>query len=156
MKKLFQVSVFLIGLIGLVLVGGGIWGLAFTASNVAREKITTPDDSAQPGVLVRGPLTLKVQADIIRKHTLKTTDGKTFSEMPRQIPKVGPDGRPILDEKGQPVLTANTARDLWITATTLVTALNLGLLAYGFFGLMLICGLVFILLSFALRGHVTQ
>ena len=141
MKKILLVSSFLAVIVGLVLVASGVWGIAFTYTNVARENITTPDDASIPGVPVRGPFTLKAQADIIRVHTLRMTEGKTFSEMPRQIPKLDEAGKPILDEKGNAVMTANAARDIWITATTLITALNLGIFAYAFAGLTLLFGL---------------
>lgn len=141
MKKYFFVSSFFAIITGLVVVGGGIWGLTFTYKNVARENITTPDDASISGVPVRGPFTLKSQADIIRVHTLRMTGGKTFAEMPRQIPKLDVDGKPILDKDGKPVMTANTARDIWITATTLITALNLGIFAYAFTGFSILFGL---------------
>jgi hypothetical protein len=141
MKKMFLFSSFLAIIAGIVLVGGGIWGLTYTYKNVVRENITTPDDASIPGVPVRGPFTLKAQADIIREHTLKMTDGKTFAEMPRQIPKLDVEGKPILGEDGKPTMIANTARDIWITATTLITALNLGIFAYAFAGLTLFFGL---------------
>ena len=154
MKKILLVSSFLAIMVGLVLVGSGIYGLAFTYTKVVRENITTPDDASIPGVPVRGPFTLKVQSDIIRVHTLRMTGGKTFAEMPRQIPKLDEGGKPILDEDGKPVMTANTARDIWITATTLITALNLGIAAYAFsvfsflFGLFSILnGIIFYALS---------
>jgi len=73
------------------------------------------------------------------------TGGKTFSEMPRQIPKLDETGKQILDEEGKAVMAANTARDIWITATTLITALNLGIFAYAFAGLTLLFGLFSIL-----------
>lgn len=142
MKNILLVSSFSAIIVGLLLVGGGAWSLAFTYNNVARENITTPDDASIPGVPVRGPFTLKAQADIIRVHTLRMTGGKTFAEMPRQIPKLDVDGKPILDEAGQPAMTANTARDIWITATTLITALNLGVVTYAFAGLTLLFGLI--------------
>ena len=141
MKKMFLVSSFLAIIVGIVLVSGGIWGLTFTYKNVARENITTPDDASIPSVPVRGPFTLKAQSDIIRVHTLRMTGGKTFSEMPRQIPKLDEAGKPILDEEGKSVMTANTARDIWITATTLITALNLGIFAYAFAGFSILFGL---------------
>ena len=144
MKKVFLVSSLLAIIAGIVLVGGGIWSLTFTYKNVARENITTPDDASIPGVPVRGPFTLKAQADIIRVHTLRMTGGKTFSEMPRQIPKLDETGKQILDEEGKSVMTANTARDIWITATTLITALNLGIFAYAFSAVVLLFGLFFI------------
>src|SRR3990167_310466 len=141
MKKMLLVSSFVAIIVGLALVGGGVWGIAFTYTNVARENITTPDDASIPDVPVRGPFTLKAQADIIRTHTLRMTEGKTFAEMSRQIPKLDVDGKPILGEDGKPVMTANTARDIWITATTLITALNLGIFAYAFASLTLLIGL---------------
>jgi hypothetical protein len=141
MKKILSVSSFLVIIIGVVLVGGGIWGVAYTYTNVVRENITTPDDASIPGVPVRGPFTLKTQADIIRKHTLNMTESKTFAEMPRQIPKLDVEGKPILDKEGKPIMTANTARDIWITATTLITALNLGIFAYAFSSIVLLFGL---------------
>ena len=141
MKKMLLVSSFVAIIAGLVLVGGGVWGIAFTYTNVARENITTPDDASIPDVPVRGPFTLKAQADIIRTHTLRMTEGKTFAEMSRQIPKLDVESKPILGEDGKPAMTANTARDIWITATTLITALNLGLFAYAFSAVVLLFGI---------------
>ena len=142
MKKLLIASSILAVLAGIVLVAGGIWGIYFTYKNVADEKVVTPKDSAIPEKPVRGPLTLKAQADIIREHTLRMTDGKTFSQMPRQIPKLDDNGNPVLDREGSPVMVANTARDIWITATTLITALHLGVLTYIFSGMVLLFGLI--------------
>ncbi|HEY4505817.1 MAG TPA: hypothetical protein VJG67_03960 [Candidatus Paceibacterota bacterium] len=142
MKKLLIASSILAVLAGIVLVAGGIWGIYFTYKNVSEEKIVTPKDSAISEKPVRGPLTLKAQADIIREHTLRITDGKTFSEMPRQIPKLDDNGKSILDAEGNPVMVANTARDIWITATTLITALHLGILTYVFSGMVLMFGFI--------------
>jgi len=142
MKKLLVTSSVLAILAGIVLVAGGIWGIYFTYKNVANEKIVTPKDSAIPEKPVRGVLTLKAQADIIREHTLRMTGGKTFSEMPRQIPKLDDSGKPLLDAEGNPVMVANTARDIWITATTLITALHLGVLTYIFSGMVLLFGFI--------------
>ncbi len=150
-KKSSQVQLIIIVIIGFMLMAGGLWGLAFTYRNVAREKIITPADAAIPGVPVRGPWTLKAQADIIRTHALRSTGGLTFAEMPRQIPQVNANGTPVLGADGQPVLVANEARDLWITATTLITALNLGIMAYAFFSLAFVLGLVMLSISLILR-----
>ena len=142
LKKLLIASSILAVLAGIVLVAGGIWGIYFTYKNVSEEKIVTPQDSAISEKPVRGPLTLKTQADTIREHTLRMTDGKTFSEMPRQIPKLDDNGKPVLDAEGNPIMVANTARDIWITATTLITALHLGILTYVFSGMVLLFGLI--------------
>lgn len=149
MKKLLKISSFVTIVAGIVLVGGGAWGIVFTYTNVARENIVTTDDSSIPSVPVRGPLTLKVQADTIRKHTLGMTGGKTYAEMPRQIPKLDANGDPVLGGDGKPVMVANTARDIWITAMTLITALNLGVVTYAFFGLMLLLGFISLLTGIA-------
>lgn len=114
----------------------------FTYTNVAREHIVTPADASIPNAPVRGPFTLMAQADIIRTHMLRMSDGKTFAEMPRQIPKVDEDGNPVFDEDGKPVMVANAARDTWITATALITALNLGIVTYAFSAFTLLFGLI--------------
>lgn len=142
MKKLLNISSVLAIIAGIVLVIGGVWGIAFTYKNISQEKIVTPADASIPEKPVRGPFTLKAQADIIREHTLESTNGKTFAEMPRQIAKVDQNGQPLLGTDGKPVMMANTARDIWITATTLTTALNLGIMTYVFSGLILLLGCI--------------
>jgi hypothetical protein len=142
MKKILLFSSVLAIVAGVCMVVGGAWGIAFTYENIARENITTPEDASVPGAPVRGPLTLKAQADVIRKHTLNSTGGKTYAEMPRQVAVLDEGGNPVLDTNGAPVMKANTARDMWITATALTTALNLGIITYAFSGLTLFFGLV--------------
>ncbi len=142
MKKLFKISSFLLITIGIALVIGGVFGIVFTYKNIAREKIITPVDANISEKPVRGLFTLKAQADIIREHTLKLTGDQTFAEMPRQIPKLDENGQQVLSVDDKPVMTANTARDIWITATTLTTALNLGIMAYIFSSLIFLVGCI--------------
>ncbi len=150
MKIFLRVSAISAIVLGAVFVVAGIWGISFTHTNVAREKIVTTDDSSIPGVPVRGPLTLKAQADVIRHHVLTTTGDKTFAEMPRQIQKVDANGKSVLDSEGKPVMVSNTARDLWITATTLITALNFAIFVYVFSGFVVIFGLLLIWAGFVI------
>ena len=58
--------------------------------------------------------------------------------------KLDENGNQIRDTEGKPVMEANTARDIWITATTLTTALNMGILAYAVSGFVLLTGIMVI------------
>lgn len=136
LSSLFAVSA------GIILVLGGLWGIKFTYQNIAREEIVTPADASMPNLPVIDPLTLKAQADIMRIHTLKMTGGKTYAQMPRQIPSLDLNGKPILDKDGNPVMIANSARDIWVTYTALTTALNLGILTYAFSLFTIVMGLI--------------
>lgn len=142
MKKILKISSYVAIISGILLIVGGVWGLSFTYKNVARENIVTPDDASIPGKHVKGPLTLKSQADVIRHHTLNSTEGKTYAEMPRQIEKKDINGKTELDQEGKPIMIANEARNIWITATSLNTALHLAIVTYVFSGLILLFGLV--------------
>lgn len=118
MKKLLISSSLLATIVGTFLVLGGLWVAVFTYQNVSQENIVTPEDASIPNTPVRGPLTLKSQADAIRHHVLKMTEGKTYAQMSRE----------------------DANRNLWVTATTLTTALNLGIITYLFSGLIIIFG----------------
>lgn len=137
--------------IGTVLIGGGVWGTYFTYQSVAREKIVTPADASIPSAPVRGPFTLKAQADIIRDHTLENTGGKTYAEMPRQVQKVDASGSPMFDAEGKPVMEANPTRGIWIPATTLMTALNVGVMAYTLSALVILGGLLLVCIGIVLK-----
>lgn len=143
MKNILKVSSVFAIIAGVLLVVGGLWAICFTYQNVAQEKIITPDDASIPSTPVRGPLTLKSQSDIIREHTLKSTNGLTYAEMPRQIETIG--------DEGQSVMIPNTARDIWITSTTLRTALNLGIVTYVFSAFMILFGLISIWTGYVFR-----
>lgn len=142
MKKLLTLSSALAIIIGITMVVGGVWGICFTYTNVATEKIITPADATIPNKPVRGPFTLRAQAEIIRKHALAMTGGKTYAEMPRQIPEVDSNGTSVLDNTGKPVMVYNTARDIWVTVTTLTTALNFAVITYAFSAFIILFGLI--------------
>lgn len=142
MKKLLVISSLLALGAGAIMVIGGLWATVFTYQNVAQEKIVTPEDASIPNVPVRGLFTLKAQADVIRKHVLTATDGKTYAEMPRQLPKLDTNGDPVLDANGKAIMVPNESRNMWVTATTLTTALHLGIITYLFSGLIILFGLI--------------
>jgi hypothetical protein len=81
------------------------------------------------------------QANIIATHQLESTEGLRYAEMPRQVPQLDDSGSPVLDESGQQVMVSNQARLGWITATTLTTALNLGVMAYALAAFAFVVGL---------------
>ena len=142
MQKLLKTTSVLATVTGIILLAGGIWGVAFTHTNVSREAIVTPSDASIPDKEVRGIFTLKSEADVIRDHTLHTTKGKTYSQMPRVVEKLDEDGETILDEEGNPVMVPNEARNIWITATALMTALHLAIVTYAFSMLIMLLGLI--------------
>ncbi len=144
MKKLLGISSALAIVVGLVMIVAGSWAAVYTYQNVTREKIVTPSDASIPNAAVSDPLTLKAQADIIRKHTLETTGDKTYAEMPQQVAKVDASGSAILDKAGKPVMISNAARNIWVTATTLTTALNLGIMAYMLSGFAVLFGVILV------------
>jgi len=97
-----------------------------------------------------------MQARVVR-HALEATDGRTYSEMGRFLDE---NGKETDDEKaaakdpksGQPV--ENGARNIWVTETSLATALNVSFLAenIALFGVvvgiaLLLAGIGFLILA---------
>ncbi|WOF22643.1 aromatic ring-opening dioxygenase LigA [Microbacterium betulae] len=69
----------------LVAVGAAVW--AVITRELRAEKITVAGDSdLLPGKPVAGPVSAYAQAEIIRKHALAASDGKTFAELPQDDP----------------------------------------------------------------------
>lgn len=142
MKNLLRFSSVLAIIVGAILIAAGVWGIMFTYENVTREKIVTTPDASIPNKPVGDPFTLKAQADVIRKHTLETTKGKTYAEMPQKVAQVDASGSAVIGKDGKPVMISNAARNIWITATTLTTALNLGIITYVFSASVILFGLI--------------
>lgn len=117
--------------VGIGSFAGGVFGAWYTWDQAAAQNITTPEDARIPNAAVRGPLTMWAQSDIITHHQLDRTGGLYYSEMPRQVPQLDENGDPVLDGNGEPVMVPNEARASWLDATTLTTALNLGIISYA-------------------------
>jgi hypothetical protein len=96
-------------------------------SDLAREQIVGTPDSPIAGQKVDTGSEAEAFAATIRKHTLESTGGQTYSEMGRFLDD---NGKPTSDEEkaatnpksGQPV--ENPLRNLWVTSTALSTSLN--------------------------------
>jgi hypothetical protein len=151
MKK--SVTLLLAGILALVVgfgaMAGGVLGAWYTWDQAAAQEIVTPDDAAIPGAEVRGPFTMWAQADIITQHQLENTDGLYYAQMDRVVPQVDDNGEVVLDENGEAVMIPNAARASWMNATTLVTALSLGVVSYALATFALVVGL-----TLAVTGYV--
>jgi hypothetical protein len=105
-------------------------------------------------------------AKIIREHTLESTGGLTYAQMGRYQSAGKPDdpkgtndeAAAAKDENGQPI--ANSARNVWVTATALTTALNVSYMAerLSVFGMvvgvaLLLTGIGLVILALAVFGR---
>jgi hypothetical protein len=106
----------------------GAWGFNEVRDNLAQENIVGTPDSTIPGQKVNTGSEARAFADVMRKHALESTGGRTYAEMGRYL---DPQGNETNDEAaaakdpktGQPV--ANGARNIWVTETALTTALTM-------------------------------
>lgn len=90
MKKAFPIALMVLGLV-FVIAGGYTVSRGFDAKHQVRtelikQNIKTTPDAAIPNVRVDDPASAKAMADIIEKHALEATGGKTYSEMERDDP----------------------------------------------------------------------
>jgi hypothetical protein len=141
MRRLFQFGGYFASGILILLGAGtilvGALGFSEVRDTIAEEKITaTPDARAQgadldPGQVIDTGAEAKEFAKIIRAHVLEITGGRTYAEMGRFLTPSGEEtndeAEAATDEQGNPV--PNSLRDIWVTATSLTTALNTAFLA---------------------------
>ena len=186
MKRVLEIGGFVAGGIliafGIAVIVLALDGRSTVNSSLKQEKITgTPDmtptaikrevgDQAWAknydfptcsvaGKAVTDGSTARCFAQYMRVHALTATGGLTYSEMGRYATA---DGKPIgtndatkaVQKNGQPA--SNSARDIWVTATALTTALNVSYMAsqLSLFSLvvgvaLLIAGVGFGILSYA-------
>lgn len=132
MRRLFVTGGIVASLVlmafGTASIAMGIDGRGEVRDSIAREQIVgTPDMKGIANEKVNTGEEAKAFADGIRKHTLASTDGKTYSQMGRFLTEDGTDtsdeSKAAIDPKtGEPV--ENRAREIWVTSTALSTALN--------------------------------
>jgi hypothetical protein len=126
----------------------GVDGRDRVQSDLAREQIVGTPDSTIPGQLVDTGSEAQAFANVMRKHTLEATGGKTYAQMPRFLDE---NGKGTNDEKaaatdpksGEPV--ANPARNIWVTETALSTALNTAYFAEGVATFAIVMGVAMLL-----------
>jgi hypothetical protein len=105
-------------------------------------------------------------AEVMREHTLESTNGMTYAEMGRFQSAENPsdpkgtndEAAAAKDAKGQPI--SNGARDIWVTETALTTALNMGFMSemLSIFSIivgvaLLLTGIGLVILAFAVFGR---
>jgi hypothetical protein len=74
-------------ILGAVFIVAGITTWGMVSSKLAAERITVSGDApAFAGATVADPFTAFVQADIINKHALAATEGKTYAELDKEDP----------------------------------------------------------------------
>jgi hypothetical protein len=134
--------------VGLGSLAGGIFGAWYTWDQAVAQDVTTPDDAVIPETPVRGPFTMWAQSDIITHHQLDNSGGLYYSQMPREIPQVDENGAAVLDENGEQVMVPNEARASWMGATTLTTALGLGIVAYALSAFAVVIGLTLMVIGY--------
>ena len=127
---------------------GGAFGIWYTYDQAVAQDVVTPDDAAIPEAPVRGPFTMWAQADIITHHQLDSTDGLYYSQMERTVPQLDESGEVVLDESGEVVMVPNAARASWLNATTLTTALGLGIVSYALSGFAVAMGVTLIVVGY--------
>ena len=104
-------------IIGALMVIGGVAAWIGVTIQLSEENITVTDDAAfMQGQPVTDPLTAWAQAEVIQKHALDATGGKTYAELDQDDP---------LRE------TAATASYLRTSLFTSIVAFGVALLAAG-------------------------
>lgn len=146
MKKLFAyggiaASIVLI-IFGIGSIAVGALGFNEVRDTIAREQITATDDASEipgvnltPGQKVDTGSEAKEFAEIMRFHTLESTDGLTYAQMGRFQSASNPgdpagtsdENAAAKDASGEPI--SNGPRNQWVTETALTTALNTSFLA---------------------------
>jgi len=179
MRKLFELGGIFAGLV-LVIFGAaaiymGVDGRATVRDSLKQEQITfgSTDDpvvakyaSQWADEQVTTGTQARAFAQIIRGHALEASGGLTYAQMgrfvsaddPKDLAGTSDEAAALKDEKGSPV--SNTARNTWVTATALSTALNTSYMAEqtALFGIvvgfaLLLSGIGFVILALGALGR---
>lgn len=121
--------------LGVLLIVGGIGTWVVVRNTLADQRIVTPDDACLPGRAVTGPFTAYCQAKVIEKHTLESTEGKTYAELDREDP----------------------VRQVAMNSSFLQASLFTSILAFGVSAMAIGIGFLFILIGMGIRdvsGHI--
>jgi hypothetical protein len=181
MRKLFVIGGIVAGLVlvvfGAAAISIGVDGRTTVRDSLKQEQIVfgAADDPAVAKFAAQWadkPVETGAQArafaQIMHEHALEGSGGLAYAQLGRFVSAADPkdaagtsdEAAALKDEKGNPV--SNTARNTWVTATALSTALNMSYMAeqMALFGIvvgiaLLLSGFGFIILALggALRGR---
>jgi hypothetical protein len=130
--RLIGLLVAIVGALMLV-AGATTWGVV--QSQLAAEKITVSEDAARfAGQDVNGPLTAYAEAEVIEKHALEASKGKTYAELDREDP----------------------VRAMVMNGSFLRASLFTSVLAFGVSAMAMGLGVLQILIGLALRRVASQ
>ncbi len=173
MRKLFEIGGIIAGAVlimfGAVAIYMGVDGRSTVRESLKQEQITfgAVDDPAVAkyasqwaGQQVETGTQARAFAQIIHEHATEASGGLSYAQMGRFVSAADPENLAgtsdetlaLKDAKGNP--TPNTARDTWVTATALSTALNVSYMAQqmALFGIvvgvaLLLSGIGFVVLA---------
>jgi hypothetical protein len=116
--------------IGVVLIVGGVATWIVVSNTLADQRITVADDAdCAQGDGVNGPWSAYCEAQVISKHALDATGGKTYAELGREDPLRA---------------TAQSAAFLQASLFTSVVA-------FGVAGMAVLIGIIFLLIGLGIR-----
>jgi hypothetical protein len=180
-KKIWEIGGFIAGAVlivfGAVAIYLGVNGFSTTRDAIQDEQIyfsTAEDEDAATdkyasewyGEQVKTGEQSRAFAKIMREHQLERTEGLTYAEMGRFMAAANPEDpkgtsdeeAALKDDEGNPV--SNPARQSWVTAVAITTALNTSYMAeqLSIFGLvvgvaLLLTGVGLVILAFAVFGR---
>ncbi|MEZ5101618.1 MAG: hypothetical protein R3C15_17825 [Thermoleophilia bacterium] len=153
----------------------GVDGRSTVRDSIAQEQVFFENAAEDPATAqyaskwseqqVRTGDQARAFAQIMRQHALQSSDGLTYAQMGRFVAAANPDdpagtsdpAAALVDDEGKPV--QNGARNTWVTATAISTALNMSYLAEqtSIFGMvvgvaLLLAGVGFVVLAWFALG----
>jgi hypothetical protein len=120
-----------VAVVGVIFAVAGVVTWFVVADQLAAEKITVSKDADMlAGQDVTGPFTAYAQAQVINKHALEATGGKTYAELDKEDP----------------------ARTTAMQASFLRASLFTSVVAFGVAALAVVLGIMLVLIGWALRS----
>jgi hypothetical protein len=158
MKKAFPIMLMVLGAVflvaGVYTIYRGVDARDQVRQELVAQNITTPDDASIPNARVEDIATARSMAEIIDKHALDSTEGRTYAEMGRYLAVNGGDTNDaeeaVTGADGRPV--ANPMRNVAFQASTLRTSLFSSIMAFEVATLVTGLGLMISALGIAVGG----